>query len=150
MKFSSEAFNKSDKLCRDISLEFLAKNKDEVSRIFKIKFTHAIENTNKYGVDIKLMNGDQVAGYLECEQSFTWPGGIYRYADTGLPKRKFKYMKYSIPVLLVKISGCADGLICYSAEDMNKSGYNKNIPNARSGNEVMRILDKKYLHYFPV
>lgn len=144
MKFSSEDFNKSDKVCRELSIEFLTKTKSYKG----FTFDSVEENTNKYGVDLILKKDGKTVGYAECEQSYSWMSGVYRYADTRIPKRKFKYMKYSMPVLLIKVSESGDGLILFLAQEMNKYGYTKEIKNHRTGIEEMRVLDKKYLSYY--
>ena len=57
-------------------------------------------------------------------------------------------MKYSMPVLMIKVSEPGDGLILFSAQEMNKYGYTQEIKNHRTGIEEMRVLDKKYLSYY--
>jgi len=144
MKFSSEDFSKSDKVCRELSIEFLTKTK----KYKEFTFDSVEENANKYGVDLLLKKDGNIVGYVECEQSYSWSGGVYRYTDTRIPKRKFKYMKYSMPVLFIKVSESGDGLILFLAQEMNKYGYTQEIKNHRTGIEEMRVLDKKYLSYY--
>lgn len=50
MKFSSEDFNRSDKISREISINFLNKQK----RYKEFEFDFAEENTHKYSVDLVL------------------------------------------------------------------------------------------------
>ena len=144
MKFDEESFNKSDKLCRELSLSLL--NKLKCYKEFT--FDSAEENPNKYGADLVLKKNGSIVGYAECEQSYSWKGGNYKYSDTRIPKRKFKYMKYSMPVLMIKVSESGDGLILFSAQEMNKKGYTQEVENYRTGIEEMRVLDKKYLSYY--
>lgn len=144
MKFNSEDFAKSDKICRELSLSLLNKLKGYKEFTFDI----AEENKHKYAVDLVLKKDGKIVGYAECEQSYSWMSGIYRYTDTRIPKRKFKYMKYSMPVLLIKVSESGDGLILFSAQEMNRYGYTKEIPNHRTGIEEMRVLNKQYLNYY--
>lgn len=144
MKFSSEDFNRSDKISREISINFLNKQK----RYKEFEFDFAEENIHKYSVDLVLKKDGKVVGYAECEQSYTWKKGKYVFADTGVPNRKFKFMKYPMPVLLIKINEAEDSLIIFSARELNIYGYTKQIPNRRTGIEDMRILDKKYFECY--
>ena len=144
MKFNSEDFAKSDKVCRELSLQLL----NNLKKYKEFSFDIAEENSNKYGVDLILKKDGKTVGYAECEQSYSWISGVYKYEDTRIPKRKFKYMKYSMPVLMIKVSESGDGLILFSAQEMNKYGYTQEIKNHRTGIEEMRVLDKKYLSYY--
>ena len=146
MKFDEESFNKSDKLCRELSLSLL--NKLKCYKEFT--FDSAEENPNKYSVDLILKKDGKTVGYAECEQSYSWKGGNYKYSDTRIPKRKFKYMKYSMPVLMIKVSESGDGLILFSAQEINKYGYTQEVENYRTGIEEMRVLEAKYLSYYSV
>ena len=144
MKFDEEDFAKSDKVCRELSLQLL----NNLKKYKEFTFDIAVESLNKYGIDLLLKKDGKTVGYAECEQSYSWTNGVYRYADTRIPKRKFKYMKYSMPVLMIKVSESGDSLIMFSAQEMNIYGYTQEVENYRTGIEEMRVLDKKYLNYY--
>ena len=59
-------------------------------------------------------------------------------------------MKYSMPVLMIKVSESGDCLILFSAQEMNKKGYTQEVENYRTGIEEMRVLEAKYLSYYSV
>ena len=59
MKFSSEDFNRSDKISREISINFLNKQK----KYKEFEFDFAEENKHKYSVDLVLKKDGKVVGY---------------------------------------------------------------------------------------
>lgn len=144
VRFSPENYAKSDQFAKNIGIKVLS----QLNKYEGIHWDSVEENSNKYGVDLVLKKNGSIVGYAECEQSYSWKGGNYKYSDTRIPKRKFKYMKYSMPVLMIKVSESGDSLIMFSAQEMNKKGYTQEVENYRTGLEEMRVLDKKYFQYY--
>ncbi len=136
-QFDKELFAKYDEMGRSIVKDFV-----------KTKEVRAVDNPDKYGIDLLLYKNDRLVGLAEVEVRNSWKGLTFPYEDLNVPQRKKKLLDNNILTYFFSIN--ADGtamFYCKAKEVLNselKESGNKYIA---SGEHFYKVpIDKlKYV-----
>lgn len=90
--FSKSLHDKNDKIAKSLAIEFINSFYEDLL---------AVENPDKYGIDIIIYEGDSVYGYAEAEVKHSWKGKKFPFNTIQFPERKRKLVEKSegLPVL---------------------------------------------------
>lgn len=99
-RFDKELHDTYDKLGRDTVKSF-------VSSFWSMQ---AVDNPNRYGVDLHLYNGDTLVGYAEVEVRLSWKTLEFPYEDLNVPERKRKLLEQELPTYFFSINKDATAL----------------------------------------
>jgi hypothetical protein len=93
-RFDKELHDIYDKMGRDIV-------KDFVSSFWSMQ---ALDNPNRYGVDLHLYKDDVLVGYAEVEVRLAWKTLEFPYEDLNVPERKRKLLVQDLPTYFFSIN----------------------------------------------
>ena len=119
-KFSKELHDKYDKIGKKTVIKWICENSE---------FT-AIENPDRFGIDLIIYKGDKEYAYAEVEVRPAWEGMVFKYDDLNVPYRKVKYFSPKKKCLFFAINKNLTAMFFCSGKKVLES------PSA--------ILDNKY------
>lgn len=107
-RFDKELHDTYDKLGRDTVKSF-------VSSFWSMQ---AVDNPNRYGVDLHLYNNDILVGFAEVEVRLSWKTLEFPYEDLNVPERKRKLLEQELPTYFFSINKDATALFHCEAKDV--------------------------------
>lgn len=120
-RFDKELHDIYDKLGRDTVKSFVSSFWD----------MQAIDNPDRYGIDLHLYKEDVLIGYAEVEVRLAWKTIEFPYEDLNVPERKRKLLVQELPTTFFSINKDATALFhCDAAEVLAsevKECYNKYV-----------------------
>jgi len=120
-KFDKNLHTEYDSFGREIVKNFIEKE-------FKLK---ALDNPDKYGVDLIIYHNSDVVGYAEVEVRNSWKDDVFPFSDLNIPYRKKKLFDNPLPTLFFSVNKKGSALLyCGSMVILScevKELYNKYV-----------------------
>lgn len=88
----------------------------------------AIENPDKYGVDVILLRDKKYIGFAEVEVRNSWKEYAFPYSTLNVPKRKQKLLDNPLPTYFFSINAPGTRMFCCEATAVLRAALQEN-PN---------------------
>ena len=110
-KFDKKLYRENDRIARILSKEFL-----------RFKFdVEAVDNPDKYGPDLLVLENSDLQHYVECEVKHSWDSEDFPFDSVQFPERKSKFIYLTKPTLFLMYNSDKTQVIMTSSLEMRRS-----------------------------